>query len=75
MSTIKNRINITVSSEIERALIALAKRDAVPLATKAREILEGGLELEEDMALVELIKKREREGKFLRHEDVWRSES
>lgn len=72
MSTTKTRINISVPKEVERALIALARRDAVPLATKAREVLEGGLELEEDMAIVDIIKKREKEGKFISHEEVWK---
>ncbi len=73
MATLKNRINISVSKESDRALTALAKRDRVPLATKAAELLNLALELEEDSAWDALARARDTKGvRFLTHEEVWK---
>lgn len=39
MATSKKRINISVSDAVEEAVATLAKRDRVPQATKAAELL------------------------------------
>lgn len=73
MSTIKKRINISVSPDLERALSAVAKRDQVPEATKAAELLRLGIELEEDILLEHLASERyQTSKKFLSHKEVWR---
>ncbi len=73
MATLKNRINISVSKESDRALTALAKRDRVPLATKAAELLNLALEIEEDSAWDALARARDTRGvRFLTHEEVWK---
>ncbi len=73
MPTTKNRINISVSKESDRALTALAKRDRVPLATKAAELLNLALEIEEDSAWDALARTRDTQGvRFLTHEEVWK---
>ncbi len=73
MPTLKNRINISVSKEVDRALTALAKRDCMPLATKASELLNLALELEEDSAWDILARQRDTKGvRFLTHEEVWK---
>ncbi len=48
MSTTKSRINISVPDDVKAALISLAKRDQMPTATKARDLMEIGLEAQED---------------------------
>ena len=48
MPTIKRRINISLPSEIDRTLGRLAKRDDMPEATKALDLIRLALEIEED---------------------------
>jgi predicted DNA-binding protein len=72
MPTIKTRINITVPKELERVIAGLAKRDTVPVATKARQMLETALEFEEDISLARLVKQREQEGVFVPFATVWK---
>jgi hypothetical protein len=72
MSTIKTRINITVSKNLERVIASLAKRDTIPVATKARQMLESALDLEENTSLVEIIKRREKKGNFVPFATVWK---
>lgn len=57
---------------VEEAVRALAKRDQVPEATKAGELLRLALEIEEDRVLDELATKRDKKGvQFISHENVW----
>ncbi len=73
MSTMKTRINVSISSDVERALIALAKRDQVPHATKAAELLRQALEIEEDRVFDAVGSMREEGGaKFVSHKKAWR---
>lgn len=73
MPTLKKRINVSVSEEVEKALNRLAKRDHVPVATKALELLTEALELEEDRVLEAIANEREAMGgKFISHKDVWK---
>ena len=58
MSTTKERINITTSKETRAILKEIAKRDRVPLATKAAELIDLALEIEEDIALGILSEER-----------------
>ncbi len=51
MATTKKRINITLSKSTDKVLAAIAKRDGVPAATKAAELLDLALEIEEDRIL------------------------
>ena len=74
MATLKNRINISLSKEVDRALAALAKRDCIPRATKAASLLQVALELEEDIYLGAIASEREKTSRtsFLSHEEVWK---
>lgn len=73
MATTKTRINVSISSDVERALIALAKRDQVPHATKAAELLRQALEIEEDQVFDRVAAGRDSvSSKFLSHKAVWR---
>ena len=69
----KKRINISVSKEVDTAMIALAKRDRVPVATKAAHLLSLALEIEEDQMLDALATKRDTpRAKFVSHALAWR---
>ena len=72
MPTIKKRINISVSNDIDRALMHLAKRDAVPAATKAAELIERALEIEEDEVWERIARARDtKDAKFVSHIKAW----
>lgn len=72
MPTDKHRINISVSQEMSDTLSELAKRDRVPTARKAAELLRLGLEIHEDIALDELAHARVKESKKrISHEAMW----
>lgn len=73
MTTTKTRINVSLSSDVERALIAVAKRDQVPHATKAGELLRLALEIDEDLALDRIASERD-DGrtKFVSHKAAWK---
>jgi hypothetical protein len=73
MATVKTRINVSVSDDIERSIIALAKRDQVPHATKAAELLRQAIEIEEDRVLDMIVSERDR-GRtvFVSHKMAWR---
>lgn len=73
MATTKTRMNVSLSPEVEQSLIALAKRDQVPHATKAAELLRLALEIEEDRVLDGIAKERDLgRTKFISHKMVWR---
>lgn len=73
MATTKRRINITLPSAEELALEALARRDQVPTATKASELLRRALELEEDAVLDALASARDtKRATYVSHKAAWR---
>ena len=73
MSTVKSRINISLSHSVQDALTKLAHRDRIPQATKAARLLEIALELEEDQAWDAIAKRRDVKGaRWLSHEKVWK---
>ena len=73
MTTLKKRINITADADIERALIVAARRDDVPTATKAAELLRIGLEFEEDFALGTVANDRAKNKiKYVSHASAWK---
>jgi len=72
MPTKKKRINVTVSDEMDSVLEFLAKRDNVPTATKACELIKIAVELEEEDVLIEIAESRDnKESKFVSHEEAW----
>jgi predicted DNA-binding protein len=74
MTTTKKRINITLSEDLEEALSISAKRDGVPDATKATDLLRLGLEVYEDLLLENVASERYNTAKkFLSHKEVWGS--
>jgi len=72
MTMIKNRINISVSREVEQVVASLAKRDQVPNATKAAELIRLALEIEEDQVLDTFAERRDKTAtKFVSHKTAW----
>lgn len=72
MATTKNRINISVSKEIEEALKMLAERDKRPVASVAANLLEEALEMEEDIFLSKIADERLKGNpRWISHDDVW----
>ncbi len=73
MATTKKRINITLSKGTDTFLSALAKRDNVPAATKAAELLDLALEIEEDRIFGDVAAYRLKTNKgWISHEAVWK---
>ena len=72
MPTKKKRINISLPKHMAIFLEQIALRDDVPQATKAVELLDKALELEEDEYFSKLAEKRDTpDAKYLSHEEVW----
>lgn len=60
--------------EVEEALVKLAKRDQMPTATKAKDLLEIALELEEDQLWDKIASHRDKkDAKFLSHSEAFGS--
>ena len=73
MPTTKTRINVSLSSDVVRAIVSLAKRDQVPHATKAAELLRSALEIDEDVKLDIIASERDKKGaKFVSHISAWK---
>lgn len=73
MTTVKKRINISLSKPIEQAINKLAKRDQMPTASKAAELLRVAIEIEEDQVWDQIANERLRQDKhFVSHEDAWK---
>lgn len=72
MPTQKKRINVTLPDHLAVFLEQIALRDDVPQATKAAELLERALELEEDAYFSILAEKRDTpKARFVSHETFW----
>jgi len=72
MPTSKKRINVTLPDYTAVFLEKIALRDNVPQATKAAELLERAMEMEEDEFFSKLAEKRAASTKkFVSHEDFW----
>lgn len=73
MTTSKKRINISVSPQVEEAVVALAERDRVPHATKVSELLSLALEIEEDTYFAYIAKERlATKTTWVDHKNVWK---
>lgn len=77
MPTTKKRLNLTLPSDLETLLKILAKRDNVPLATKAIQLINEAIEMEEDLMLSRIAEERlaeieNGESEVISHEDFWK---
>ena len=72
MATTKYRINVSLPENLEMALFELARRDKVPRATKAMELLKLAVEIEEDQIWDTMAQKRDtKKAKYISHDKVW----
>jgi len=73
MATTKKRLNITLSPDVERAVIKIARRDKVPQATKIAELVTTALLIEEDSVWNDLARARDTKGvSFVSHAKAWK---
>ena len=69
----KKRINLSASEEVVELLEKLARRDEVPVATKAIELIKRALQIEEDEILDTLADSRDTENsRYLSHKEAWK---
>ncbi len=72
MSPTKRRINVTLTKQQSHFLQTIADRDEVPEATKARQLIERALELEEDAYFSKEAERRDADTtKWTRHNSFW----
>jgi len=72
MTTTKKRVNVSLSATLESILAKLAKRDQVPQATKAAELIRIGVEIEEDEYFDIIASERDTgKVKFVSHKKAW----
>ncbi len=72
MTTTKKRVNISLSKTEEGALEKLAKRDSMPVATKAMHLIRQALEIEEDMIWDKIANGRDKKSAtFVSHNKAW----
>ena len=74
MATTKNRLNISLSRSVDTALSVLSRRDNMPRATKAADLLRIAVELEEDMYLGAIASERASTDRslFVSHAKAWK---
>ena len=73
MATTKRRLNITLEPAFGNAMALIAKRDRVPEATKAAELLAFALSLEEDFALEDIALSRDKKNiRLITHDQAWK---
>lgn len=73
MPTKKKRLNVTLSKETAIFLKKISLRDDVPEATKAAELLEKAMEIEEDEYFGRVADDRVRQKTgWLSHEAFWK---
>jgi len=72
MPTTKKRINITLPDKVEVLLEKISRRDNVPVATKAMQLLAIGLESEEDVVWDKIASSRDtKDATFVSHDEAW----
>ncbi len=72
MPTSKKRINVTLPDHVAVFLEQISLRDNVPQASKAAELLERALEIEEDAYFSHAADKLDKPGApRISHEDFW----
>ncbi len=74
MPTKNPRINVVLEKPLYDNIERLAKKEGVSLSLKVRDLVKEALGIQEDIALSNFAKKRERtfrKTKVLKHNEVW----
>lgn len=73
MPTSKKRINLSVSKETEEILQLLAKRDQMPIASKALQLIELAIEIDEDEVWTQIAEERDTpDAEWIIHDQAWK---
>lgn len=73
MATTKNRLNVSLPRDVDDALSLLSRRDNIPRATKAADLLRIALELEEDQVWNKRASARDTQrARFIPHRLAWK---
>ncbi len=72
MATKKKRINVSLPRQVYVLLQKISLRDEVPQATKAAQLIEKAMEIEEDEYFSALADARAKEcNQWISHEEFW----
>lgn len=72
MATTKRRLNVSLPFRLDTALQRISTRDNMPVATKAAQLLELALEIEEDEVLNSIASRRDaKAARFVSHTSAW----
>ncbi len=73
MPTTKKRTNVTLTDDVDSALVYLSKRDDVSKSTKVVQLIKIAIQLEEDEVWNSLAEARDtKKAKFVSHKDAWK---
>lgn len=73
MPTTKNRTNITLPDELDKALTYLSKRDDTSKSAKAMQLIEIAIQMEESDIWDKIASSRDTKGaKFISHKNAWK---
>lgn len=73
MPTVKKRTNIVLPDSVDSILSFLSKRDDVSKSSKAVQLIEIAIQLEEDEAWNRLAEERDtKNAKFISHKNAWK---
>ena len=73
MPTTKKRIFITLPSGVDKQIARIARRDNVPQASKALQLVIAALEIDEDMMLEKIAESRDtKDAEFVSHDIAWK---
>lgn len=72
MATAKHRLNVSLPFRVDKALQHISTRDHMPVATKAAQLLELALEIEEDEIFNSIASERDtKAARFVSHTSAW----
>ncbi len=72
MATTKRRLNVSLSPLMNTAVKNLSRRDNMPEATKAAQLIQLALEIEEDDVFNAIASQRDtKNAKFVSHKSTW----
>lgn len=73
MATKKKRIYISLPEGSNELVTMLAKRNGIPPATQAAQLIEESLEYQENLQIAEIIKARKKNPVFISHANAWKN--
>ena len=67
------RVNVVLEETLYKSVRMIAERDGVSMSTKSRDLIKEALEIQEDIALLQIVEDRDStlDNNTLSHDDVW----